>query len=282
MTDLERLELRDPRAGAFVEVVPERGGLVARFEVGGDPVLFLDETTVADPSKNVRGGIPILFPLAGRLPGGRWRCGERELTMSQHGLVRSRPWRVTGKGFARVALDLSADAETRAAYPFDFRLDLGVAISGRTLRLELGVENRSAEPMPFQAGLHPYFFVPDARKAEARVPTSATRVFDNVSKSAAAFAGIDLTLAEVDVYLLDHGASHVRLERPAPLPAIRIDASPEFRTWVVWTLRGRDFVCVEPWTAPGGALASGEGLLVVEPGGSRRLAVAITAEAESA
>ena len=32
---------------------------------------------------------------------------------------------------------------------------------------------------------------------------------------------------------------------------------------MLWTLRGKDFVCVEPWTAPAGALASGEGLVHV-------------------
>ena len=42
--------------------------------------------------------------------------------------------------------------------------------------------------------------------------------------------------------------------------------SPSFTTLVVWTLEGRDFVCVEPWTAPGGALQTHQGLLSVAPG----------------
>jgi galactose mutarotase-like enzyme len=34
---------------------------------------------------------------------------------------------------------------------------------------------------------------------------------------------------------------------------------------VVWTLKGRDFVCVEPWSAPANALNDG-GAIIVPPG----------------
>jgi len=34
-------------------------------------VLALDEATLRDEAKNVRGGIPILFPAPGKLQGGR-------------------------------------------------------------------------------------------------------------------------------------------------------------------------------------------------------------------
>ncbi|MCI0573314.1 MAG: hypothetical protein L0Y66_21415, partial [Myxococcaceae bacterium] len=53
--------------------------------------------------------------------------------------------------------------------------------------------------------------------------------------------------------------------------------SPAYRTLVVWTLPGKDFVCVEPWTAPAGALRSGEGLRHVAPG--ERTVLSFQAEA---
>ena len=55
--------------GSRAEIVPERGALVSRFIVEGEPILFLDESTLADPTKNVRGGIPVLFPAPGVLSG---------------------------------------------------------------------------------------------------------------------------------------------------------------------------------------------------------------------
>jgi galactose mutarotase-like enzyme len=58
---------------------------------------------------------------------------------------------------------------------------------------------------------------------------------------------------------------------------VRLSWSPEFRLLVVWTLKGKDFVCVEPWTAAAGALATGEGLLHVAPGERTSLAFDIEA-----
>src|SRR5438132_2165715 len=70
--------------GALAEVVPERGGLVTRFRVQGRGLLYLDEATLADRSKNVRGGVPVLFPIAGKAPEGG--------AMKQHGFARNRAW----------------------------------------------------------------------------------------------------------------------------------------------------------------------------------------------
>jgi galactose mutarotase-like enzyme len=40
---------------------------------------------------------------------------------------------------------------------------------------------------------------------------------------------------------------------------------------VVWTLEGKDFVCVEPWTCPGNALNTGERLMTLGKGETRAL-----------
>jgi len=41
----------------------------------------------------------------------------------------------------------------------------------------------------------------------------------------------------------------------------------------VWTVAGKDFVCVEPWTCPGNALNSGKSLLTLGPGQSKTIFV---------
>ena len=60
-----------------VEIAPARGALVTRLVVKGQELLYLDRATLDDPSKNVRGGIPVLFPFAGRLDGEGSRTGWR-------------------------------------------------------------------------------------------------------------------------------------------------------------------------------------------------------------
>ncbi len=158
-------------------------------------------------------------------------------------------------------------------YPWDFQVTLGVALRGASLRLDVSVQNTGNSPMPFGFGIHPYFFVSD--KAGARIATRATRAFDNVSKTIVPFRGFDLTAKEVDMHLLDHGSSESALDW-ADGGHLNLRASPEHTRWVVWTLAGRDFVCVEPWTAPADALNSGEGLLLVEPGSTRKLWIEMT------
>ena len=254
-----------------VTIVPGRGALVTRFRVGDRDLLFMDESTLRDPTKNVRGGIPVLFPSPGRLSADRFERGGHSGSMKQHGFARDLAWRARTHGAAdaaRATLVLESSDATRVMFPWSFRVTLVVALRGATLRLDVSVENTGNEPMPFAFGIHPYFLVVD--KAGARIATRATRAFDNVTKTVVPFRGFDLTAKEVDLHLLDHGGSESTLEW-ADGAHLDLRASPELTRWVVWTLAGRDFVCVEPWTAPADALNTGESLLVLEPGATQQL-----------
>jgi galactose mutarotase-like enzyme len=260
--------LEDEAHASSVAIAPGRGAIVTSFSVGGREVLYLDEATFLDTKKNVRGGVPVLFPSPGKLAGDAWSHGGKTWPMKQHGFARELPWVVESQareGAASVVLRLDASEHTRASYPFDFRATLTFTLRGHRLHIEQRIENRGDAPMPFAIGFHPYFRVED--KAGARIPTSAKRAFDNVSKQTGPFAGFDLTRPEVDVALLDHPAHALPLQLSDGTQVV-LRASEDFGTWVVWTLAGKDFVCVEPWTASGNALNGGEHLLVVPPGGA--------------
>ena len=265
---LESVLLEDATAQSFVAIAPARGGMATRFQVGRTPVLFLDVATLVDETKNVRGGSPVLFPSPGPLAGDRFTRDGREGSMKQHGFARSRAWRVVDtKGAREVTLELASDDATRAVYPWDFVARLRYALAGTTLTIETRVESTGTAPMPFALGFHPYFYVPDADKARASIPTTATRAYDNVTKTMVDVRGpIDLTVKEVDLHLVDHGATSATLHRGDD--AIVVSASPAFGRWVVWTLAGKDFVCLEPWTAAANALNTGEKLLTLAPGES--------------
>ncbi len=263
---LETLRLEDEATGAVAWLAPARGGMVTRFSVGDVPVLFLNEATLRDPRKSVRGGIPVLFPIAGRLPGDHYAIGGSTFLMKQHGFARTLPWTVvdesTGDG-ASVTLGLEASAATRAQYPFEFALRFTYRLRGGTLSVEQRFENRGDGPMPLRPGLHPYFFVPDATKAGARVDTDATRAYDNTAgREVAVTLPIALANREVDLFLLDHRPRATVLHRPG-LPGVSIGFGDDQEVLVVWTLPGCDFVCVEPWRARPGALSNGN---AIEPG----------------
>ena len=60
--------LTDSESAARLEVVPQRGGLITRWHIQDQPILYFDEARFANPELSVRGGVPILFPIAGNLP----------------------------------------------------------------------------------------------------------------------------------------------------------------------------------------------------------------------
>ena len=254
---------------ARVYVAPARGGMVTRFYVGARPILYLDEGTLLDPSKNVRGGIPVLFPSPGKLAGDRFARDGRSGQMGQHGFARNAAWEIAAQGPSEVTLRLASSDATRAVYPWDFELRYRYLLSDDTLRIEQRIETRGDAPMPFGAGFHPYFHLSQADKANTdrpRIATRATRAWDNTKKALIDLDGpIDLTAAEVDLHLVDHDASTCALDL-GDGHAVVVSAPEPFERWIVWTLAGKDFVCVEPWTSPADALNSGEALLEAEPG----------------
>ena len=243
--------VRLARGAVEAWLAPERGGLLTRFSVDGEELLYLDEDTLADAGKSVRGGVPILFPIAGRPPAGS--------PLKQHGFARNLRWRVVEQTADRAVLGLEADASTLALWPHEFGLGFTYTLGDRSLTIEQRFENRGDAPMPIRPGLHPYFRV-DA-KGGARVMTRATRAWDNVAGAEVALRPIDFVGGEVDLHLLDHDTPGTRLVRPGARDIV-LDWSGDQQVLVLWTLPGRPFICVEPWSdragAPGITVAPGE------------------------
>jgi galactose mutarotase-like enzyme len=209
---------------AVAEIVPERGAICTRLKLGGEELLYLDRATLEDPAKNVRGGIPVLFPIAGKPDAGS--------PLKQHGFARHLPWDATPCGPDRLECRLQHGG---------WDLLLAFTLTERALRLDCTVHGDA----PFQLGFHPYFAVPD--KKAASVETRATQVFDNRTGETRGFTTPDFTQGEQDLHLLDHAEAGTALYRGS-LPAIELSWSPDFRRMVLWTLPEKPFICVEPWT----------------------------------
>lgn len=270
------VELRDTDADTLAVLAPDRGGMLTRFRVGETEVLYLDEVSFANAPASVRGGVPVLFPTPGKLTNDEWRREGREGRLRRHGFARELPWtlvRTDAGEAASATLRLQSSDATSNDYPWTFQLDYTYSLKGRAITIEQRVQNGGAQPMPFAAGLHPYFQVRDAEKASVRIDTPATRAFDNVLRQDIEFAGFDLTQKEVDMHLRDHGSPTASLSWDGR--TVKIDCSPEMSHWVVWTLAGWDFVCLEPWTAPGDAMNTGEGLIWLAPGEVRSMSTRI-------
>lgn len=104
------------------------------------------------------GQAPLLFPVIGRLNGGKYRWAGQEYAMPKHGFARKREFALESQSASQLTLLLRDDENTRAIYPFSFELRLTFALEGNALSVRHSVVNTGAGNMPFCLGAHPGFF----------------------------------------------------------------------------------------------------------------------------
>lgn len=276
--------LTDELGRSRLEVVPERGGIATRWQVAGQEIFYLDEERFQDPALSVRGGNPILFPICGNLPDNTYTHQGNTYTLKQHGFARELPWTVVSQtadaDSARLTLGLSSSEATRAVYPFEFELAFTYILQGHSFTLQQRYTNQSSDRMPFAAGFHPYFAVAD--KAQLRLHIPGTQYDDNVTKSVQAYSGaFDFNQAEIDAAFTEISSPVASVVDEGRSQRLTLSFSPQFSTVVFWTVKGKPFYCLEPWTAPRNALNTGNHLLYLDPGQSLDLAMKLQVDTVS-
>lgn len=276
--------LQDTASETQVEIVPDRGGIVTRWQVGDRSVLYLDRDRFADPSLSIRGGIPILFPICGNLPDNTYHAPNGQTyPLKQHGFARDLPWQVGDRHTtdrAALTLHLVSNDTTRAVYPFEFALAFTYALRGTTLTITQRVENRDTQPLPFSLGLHPYFAIAD--KSHLRLDIPAPTYRDQKTQTVSPYDGpLDYSATELDLAFespqaaadgtLTAGARDRDLQ-------VTLSAADPYALWIFWTLAGKDYYCLEPWSGPRNALNTGDRLTTLPPGEVLESTVLISAQ----
>ncbi len=230
--------------GSSVSISPERGGIITSLKLGGTELLYMEEDTFQDTSKNVRGGIPILFPNAGPVEDARYPG------LKQHGFARnSAAWQHrsaspdTPSAFSE---SLAAGEASRAVFPHDFELIMrGRFSSARSFILDQTVLNRDRADMPLAMGLHPYFRVPSSERSAIR--------FD--------FPGGEELEVRQEEWMngqavsIENPGSPLRVEVPNG-GNLELKVSPEYKRIWVWSMPDKDFVCIEPVMRDAGGLVT--------------------------
>ena len=103
---------------------------------------------------------PILFPYTGKLTGGKMIAKGQEYPGGQHGFARDVEHTLVAQTETTLTLELRANEETRAKWPYEFVLRSVFALEGNTVHHTLEVENPGAEPLQFGIGYHPAFAIP--------------------------------------------------------------------------------------------------------------------------
>lgn len=237
------------------------------------------------------GRAPILFPIVGRAANDVIRVDGIAYSLPQHGFARRRDFTLAAHEAGAATFRLTADAATRAVYPFDFTLEIAFAIEGAALTVAAMLANPGDAPLPASFGYHPALRWPlpyDRPRAAHRMVFTEDEAAPIRCIDADALIRPDVRPSPLDgrtlmlddalfadgALIWDRLASRgVTFGAPGgPAIELRYDGLTELG---LWTRPGAGFVCIEPWAGHAdpagftGELSDKPGIVVVPPGGRR-------------
>jgi aldose 1-epimerase len=281
------------RSGDQHAVVTEVGAGLRSYSAGGRELL--DGYSVDALASSGRG--QLLLPWPNRIRDGVYTLDGREhrLPLNEpergnaiHGLVRWSSWTPVEEAADRVVL--THVLRPQPAYPFTLELRVEYSLGSDGLTVRTTAANAGADPCPYGAGSHPYVAVRSVDDAVLRLPASSILESDE--------RGIPVGSSPVE------GAFDFRA--PRPLGSVQLDhcftdlerdedgyarvGVDDITLWVdesypylmVFTgdalpaAERRRSIAVEPMTCAPNAFASGDGLVVLEPGEEHAAAWGIT------
>ena len=208
---------------------------------------------------------PILFPHAGKVVDGKIEARGGVYESGQHGFARLMEHDFVEQTEDTIVLELCANEETLAKFPYDFRLVSTFSLEGDTLHHSLTVENLDDVKLPFGIGYHPAFTVPfddkhvatdyELRFDEMESPICLNCLPTGLVQKDHYYLGNNITSIPVDEQLFAND-SHcmvnlksrtLGLYEKGTGRGVVCDIS-EFPYTLIWSKPGMPkFVCIEPW-----------------------------------
>lgn len=275
-----------------VSVVSAGGGLRS-YTVGDRQVL--DGYTDHEVCSGARG--QLLVPWPNRVRDGRYSfAGQtRQLALTEpeqghaiHGLVRWATWAVVDHSPTSATLEHLMLAQP--GYPHVLAVRVEHRLDEHGLTVTVTATNRGDSAAPYGSGAHPYIRasattidgcllrVPAATRLttdERQIPVGTEPVAGTEYdfREPRAIGNTRLDTAYTDLERDHDGIAEVHLEDPESGDAVRFWMDAAHSHLMIYTgdtlsARRRHGLGVEPMTCPPNALASGEGLVVLEPGAS--------------
>ncbi len=202
---------------------------------------------------------PVLFPFVGGLKDKKYRVGEKEYPMSQHGFARDCKFELLEETGDSVSYILKSNEETLGKYPFRFSLVIKYTLTASTVKVGWEVKNENDGIMSFSIGAHPAFNLKEGvnyfgfdNKGDITynlIDESGLYVEENrhILKNDG-FVKIENSMFDHDALIIENSqAKEVSLcdGDKKPYVKVKFDA-PLLGLWSP-TKMNAPFVCIEPW-----------------------------------
>ena len=286
--------LNDPtthtlRAGELEAVfLPAHGMLGASFRHLGVELLGRVEDLEAAAARGSTTGIPLLYPWANRLAEPRYHVQGRsvELDVSSpllhlderglpmHGVPwSSLRWIVTDARQDSVSARLKwSTSDLLEIFPFNHQVELTASIQpdGLTLQTTLVADSETSVPVSF--GFHPYLRIPELPRANWKLELPAMRKLSLDSRGIPTgneepYGGFNGRLEEIS---FDDGFALINERTSFSIAGatrrISVDFLEGYRYTQIFAPKDKDYIAIEPMTAPTSTLTTGRGLRLVRPG----------------
>lgn len=305
---IEPLRVLDPSARTLTAgdlravVLPSLGMLGASLQYSGKELLGRVDDIAGFAREGRTCGIPLLYPWANRIEGAHYRAAGREVTLDRsspllhfdgilpmHGVPWGQlVWNVTAESASslRARLDWTSDP-LLAIFPFPHQLEMALTLRPEGLTVETTVLAGASGPVPLCFGFHPYVRIPGVPRAawELELPAMQRLELDDRHLPTGQTTPVPALQAQLGEREFDDGfalhGDHASFSIAGGTWRISFSFQAGYPYAQVYAPGGKDFIAIEPMTAPTNALASGQALRLVEAGGIFRAIFAIRVEANA-
>ena len=201
---------------------------------------------------------PVLFPIVGRLKNDSYSFNEKTYQLPRHGFARNMEFSFDKKSDSQVIFELNETEETKAIYPFSFKLLMAYTLMENELVIEYFVRNQSDEVLPFSIGAHPAFAISDkfdnyslqfntadtfeTHHLENESFNGKTTLVETKNNSIA----LNYALFEKDALVFKQLKSNEVILKNKDKVILKVNFD-HFPYLGIWTKQNAPFLCIEPW-----------------------------------
>ena len=243
-----------------IGILPDLGASLSFMKYKDRDILRPTDKNTPDLDANST-SMFLMLPFCGRIRGGSfvyWGI-TRKMKKNQAGIADpihgdgwKSVWKVTEKTNSSATLKMSHDKEN--GFPFSYDAEVTYTLTTNGLSVQLKITNNAILPMPCGMGIHPFFV--KTKDMELTFPTKmvwaheSDPIFDRPYPTPEAWQFSDGKALKTSVFDTCFGGfdGSATLTYPTEKYKVKMTADEQFGHIVLYSPKGKNFVCLEPCT----------------------------------